>query len=151
MDDGTIVKEIYIHVPPNAVFEFLTNPIKFARWMGPQTKLGTGGSIWHLDVNGHAMVRSKSLKLRRDRKIIFTWGCAKIRQRIAVIDSVVVISLKPQREGTWVQLIQCQLPPRLFKYVKREAGFHFRSRNSGTTKRLSGIAANPTVTRRLPR
>ena len=118
----TIIKEIFIKAPPKAVFEMLTNPVKIVRWMGSQAKLGPGaGGMWRVDLEGRAMVRGRCLKVRQDRKLTFVWGCAKIRQRIAVIDSVVVISLKSRGGGTWVQLIHRKLP-RTFVKNRSRAG-----------------------------
>jgi len=124
MDDcATIIKEIFIKAPPKAVFELLTNPLKIIRWMGPQIKLGViGGGIWWLGLNGRVMLLGKCLKLRRNRKLMFAWGWTRIRQGVAVIDSVVVISLKSQGGGTWVQLIHRALPGTTFKCGRGSPG-----------------------------
>ena len=123
-DRATIIKNIFIKAPPKAVFELLTNPVKIIRWMGPQTKLGVrGGSMWRLGCDGRATVRGKCLKLQRYRKVMFTWGWTRIGQRIAVIDSVVVISLRSRGEGTWVQLIHRKLPRAPVEPMNTGAGF----------------------------
>jgi len=137
---AAIIKEIFIKAPPKAVFEILTNPLKIVRWMGPQAKLGDRSHrLWRLNLNGRATVRGRCLKLRRDRKVMFTWGCAKIGHGIAVIDSVVVIILKSQGEGTWVQLIHHKLHRTLVKYGSRAAGLQLLSRNKEQTGRVAGI------------
>jgi len=140
MDGGTtIIQEILIKAPPSVVFEILTNPLKIVRWMGSQTKLGPRGEgMWRINVEGRAMVRGKCLRLRRNRKLMFTWGCARTRQRIAVIDSVVVISLKPRGEGTWVRLIHHKLPRTPVQYRDGAARFQLSSRNSKTATSVKG-------------
>ncbi len=82
-----IITGIYIKAPPKRVFEILTNPRKIVRWMGSQTKLGTRvDGTWRLELNGRTMVRGGCLKLRPDRKLMFMWGSARIRERLIVID-----------------------------------------------------------------
>ena len=130
MDGGTaIIKEIFIKAPPRVVFDILTNPVKIVRWMGSQTRLGPRrDGMWRLDLNGRKMVRGRCLKVRQDRILMFTWGYLKTRQRIAVIDSVVVISLRHRGNGTWVQLIHRNLPRVFVDYRSRPAGFQLLSR-----------------------
>lgn len=111
-------KEIYIDAPPKAVYRTLTSPVNIVRWMPPHIRLGRHAyRAWRIDVNGRPMVRSRPLKLIPDRKVMFAWGCA-VRRRFAIIDSLVVISLTPQGDGTRVHLIHRKLPRALIRYIR---------------------------------
>ena len=118
MEGGTMIKEIYIKAPPKAVFKMLTSPGQIVRWMAPQSRLGRHAyGAWRIDFNGRVMVRSRALQLKPDRKVMFAWGWAAVGRRVAIIDSVVVISLIPQGDGTRLHLMQRKLSRSLLTYI----------------------------------
>ena len=118
MEGGTMIKEIYIKAPPKAVFKMLASPVQIVRWMAPQSRSGRHAhGAWRIDFNGRVMVRSRALKLKTDRKVMFAWGWAAVRRCLAIIDSVVVISLIPQGDGTRVHLIHRKLSRSLITYI----------------------------------
>ena len=111
MESGTMIKEMFINASPRAVFKMVTRPVQIVRWMAPQSKRSRlAFGAWKIDFNGRVIVRSRALKLKPDRKVMFAWGWVAPRQRFAVIDSVVVISLVSQGDGTRVHLIHRKLP-----------------------------------------
>lgn len=142
MIGSTVIKGIYIKASPSAVFRILTNPLKIVRWMGPQKELGVraGGGLCRLDLNGRAMIRGRCLQAKRNRKVVFAWGCMEIRRRIAVIDSMVEINLEPRGHGTWVQLIHRKLPLTLVKYMNPHSknDRKLNSANSGSISTAAG-------------
>jgi uncharacterized protein YndB with AHSA1/START domain len=69
---------------PETIFRFLTDPARFARWMGE-------GSVLEAEPGGRLRVG-------------FTWGYEGDGQAVPVGSSTVEITLKPEADGTRVRL-----------------------------------------------
>jgi len=100
-----IVKEIYIEAPPEIVFEFLTDPRKFLRWMGVMAELDPRpGGIFRVDPNRRDVIRGTYREVVPYSRVVFTWGWEEKGRDVPAGSTVVEIDLEPEGKGTRLKL-----------------------------------------------
>jgi uncharacterized protein YndB with AHSA1/START domain len=105
-----IEHEIVIAAPPEQVFEFLTVPEKYTRWMGREATLDPrAGGVYRCVVHDAATVRGEYLTVEPPTCVAFTWGFEG-NPRIPPGSSTVTITLEPVASGTRLLLVHAGLP-----------------------------------------
>jgi uncharacterized protein YndB with AHSA1/START domain len=106
-----LVREIVINAPPEAVFEFLVDPVKMMRWMGAHVELDPRpGGIVRIDPNGKDFARGTVVEVVPNTKLSFTWGWEGGGHRAPPGSTLVEIHLVPEGALTRVRLVHRELP-----------------------------------------
>ena len=106
---GDVVREVRVAAPPEAVFEFFTDPEKIVRWKGrsAETEPRAGG-LYRVDIDGH-VTSGQFVEVDPPRRVAFTWGWEE-GGAVPPGSSTVVVDLLPDGEGTLVRLTHRGLP-----------------------------------------
>ena len=110
--DGLIAHEIRIAAPPEIVFAYFTDPAKMVRWMGTEATLDPRpGGVCRINPSGHEAMLGEYVEVDPPRRIVFTWGWESAIFATPPQSSLVEVSLRPDRDGTIVQLVHRRLHP----------------------------------------
>jgi uncharacterized protein YndB with AHSA1/START domain len=108
-DLGAVVREVWIAAPPEAVFEYLTDPDKVVRWMGQEAEVEPRvGGVYRLTIDGN-VTRGEVVQLERPRRVAFTWGWEG-GGPVPPGSSTVVVDIEADGDGTLVRLTHRGLP-----------------------------------------
>ncbi|MGH2756442.1 MAG: SRPBCC family protein [Actinomycetota bacterium] len=101
-----LVREIDIDAPPETVFEYLTDPVKLARWWGLDPEIDPRpGGIYRVRFLGGRVTASGEVKeIIPGRRLVHTWGWEGEWSPIAPGASTVEITLTPRGAGTHLEL-----------------------------------------------
>jgi len=98
-----------VAAPPEAVFEFFTDPNKIVRWKGQEAEaVPAVGGIYRVNIDGH-VTRGEFVELDPPRRVAFTWGWEE-GGPVPPGSSTVVVDLVPDGDGTLVRLTHRGLP-----------------------------------------
>jgi uncharacterized protein YndB with AHSA1/START domain len=101
---------VRVDAPPEAVFEYFTDPSKLARWMGSQATLDPRpGGVCRFDVNGSKMI-GEYVQVDFPWRLVFTWGWEARLFEVGEQSTCVEVSFTPDGEGTVVRLTHARLP-----------------------------------------
>ena len=109
MSDPIVVERV-IAAPPSVVYEYLTDPSKWARWQGVGVELEPrpGGALAIAMPNG-ATAGGRFVELVPNRSVVFTWGWEE-HPELPPGASTVEIELRPEGSGTRLRLTHQGLP-----------------------------------------
>jgi uncharacterized protein YndB with AHSA1/START domain len=95
---------------PSAVYAYLTDSVKWARWQGHTAEIEAvpGGRFRMTLVNG-TTAEGRFVELQPDRRVVFTWGWQG-HATVPPGSSTVEIELAPDGDGTLVRLTHRGLP-----------------------------------------
>ena len=98
-----------IEASAEEVFPYLIRPDLLLRWMGTWVDIDpTPGGTFAVDM-GETQVRGTSVATEPPHRVVFTWGISGNEQMPAG-SSVVEIVLRPDHDGTIVELTHRDLP-----------------------------------------
>ena len=125
MTDG-YTTSVRIDASPADVFPYLTDAGLIVRWMGNWADLDpTPGGKFVLDING-VPIRGEYLVVEPPHRVVFTWGAAG-SDVLAPGSTTVEIQLRPEGDGTLLELAHRDLPPE--EAPKHDIGWaHFLAR-----------------------
>jgi uncharacterized protein YndB with AHSA1/START domain len=102
--------EVRVAAPPEAVFEYFTDPSKLVRWMGSDATLDPRpGGVCRFDVNGSKMI-GEYVQVDFPWRIVFTWGWEARLFEVGEQETGVEVSFTADGDGTIVRLTHCRLP-----------------------------------------
>ena len=114
MPAGTeaIERELRIEAPPETVFDFWTDPVRLATWMGRdvQFEARPGGAV-RIDYNGEDVMLGSVVSLERPRRLVFTWGWQKPGDATPPGASTVEVTIEPDGTGSLLRLRHSGLVP----------------------------------------
>jgi activator of HSP90 ATPase len=106
----TFKKTYVISAAPSDVFAALTNPFTISLWTGypavMSTEPGSEFSLWDGDITG------RNLEFLTDRKIVQEWYFGE-----HPVKSIVVISIKPERERSVVDVEHSNIPDEVYDEI----------------------------------
>jgi uncharacterized protein YndB with AHSA1/START domain len=106
----TIEHRVRVAAPPEAVFEYFTDPSKLARWMGTDATLDPReGGVCRFTVNGARMI-GRYVQVDFPWRIVFTWGWEARLFEVGEQSTAVEVSFTPDDDGTLVRLTHSRLP-----------------------------------------
>ena len=99
-----------IDASPATVFSYLTEPAKFAAWMGIGAELDPRpGGQYRIDVDGEHVAVGQYRELDPPHRVLMTWGW-KDHDAVPPGSTTVEITLTPDGPGTILRLRQTELP-----------------------------------------
>jgi uncharacterized protein YndB with AHSA1/START domain len=109
--EGVIEREIRIDARPETVFTFWTDPVKMARWMGRDVRLGArpGGEL-RIDYNGSDIASGAFVEVNPPTRLVLTWGWEAPGDPTPPGASRVEVDFVPDGTGTIVRLRHLGLP-----------------------------------------
>lgn len=126
-DDPVVRVERRIAAEPAAVYRYLTESDRWARWQGADATVEPiPGGLFRMRMGTGQMARGEFVELVPDRRVVFTWGWVD-HPGVPPGSTVVEIDLAPDDGGTLVRLTHRQLPPE--ETGQHEAGWdHYLDR-----------------------
>ena len=108
---GVIELERRIAAPPETVFAYFTDPVRYRLWQGVAVELDPRpGGIFRVRMNDEGWIaRGEYVEVEPPKRVVFTWGWEGV-DALAPGESTVEVSLEPDREGTIVRLRHSGLP-----------------------------------------
>ena len=125
---NTVISEIRISAPPEAVFAFFVDPDKMVRWMGSRVDVDPRpGGIYALDINPQARARGTFVEVVPPSRVVFTFGW-DADQGVPPGSSTVEVTLTPDGDGTHVRLVHRGLMTAEMREQHRDGWQHYLSR-----------------------
>ena len=102
-------KSIWIDAAPEIVFGYLTEGVRMAQWSGVAAELDARpGGVFRLDMGAAGIMTGQFLEVRRPDRIVYEVGA---EDHTPDMMSRVEITLKPEVDGTRVEVVHDALPP----------------------------------------
>jgi uncharacterized protein YndB with AHSA1/START domain len=106
-----LVREIHIKAGPEAVFDYLVDPIRYVEWGGSEAVLDPRpGGIYRVLMGGTHQSAGEFLEVVPNERVVFTFGWAEPGHPIPSGSTRVEIRLLPDELGTVVRLTHSGLP-----------------------------------------
>ncbi len=119
MIDGHVVRlQMRIEATPDAVFPFLIEPERYARWQGVRAELDPRpGGVYRVWMDADTVASGAFVEVTPPDRVIFTWGWEG-DDEVPPGSTTVRIDLEPDGDGTALTLEHSGLPS------ERAAGMH---------------------------
>jgi uncharacterized protein YndB with AHSA1/START domain len=106
-----VEKTLQIDAPPGLLYELLTDPDHFVRWMAASAEIDArpGGTIRWTHANGDSC-SGRFVELVPARRIVFTYGWERADVEVPPGSTTVEITLRPSGQGTELHLVHRGLP-----------------------------------------
>ncbi len=102
---NSVVSEIRIAAPPQAVFAYFVDPDKMVRWIGTRVDIeAQPGGTYAVDMNPQTRARGKYVEVVPHSRVVFTFGWLD-DEVVPPGSSTVEVTLTPDRGGTHVRLV----------------------------------------------
>ena len=110
MADRVVEVRRRLEAPPQDVFAFLTDPARYARWMGRSAELDPRpGGIYRVEIDERTVALGEYVEVEPFRRLVFTWGW--IGDPLVPPGSTTVeIGLEPDGDGTSLTVRHTGLP-----------------------------------------
>ncbi len=106
-----VVVEVRVAAPPAAVYRYLTDGDRWARWQGESATIDPApGGIFLMNMADGRTARGQFVELDQDRRVVFTWGWVDV-PGIPPGSTTVQIDLLADGDGTLIRLTHHGLPP----------------------------------------
>ncbi len=111
MTDDTLRVERRIRARPGAVYSYLTDSVRWARWQGASAEIeAVPDGRFRMSMADGSTAEGRFVQLEPDRRIVFTWGWQG-HPSVPPGSTTVEIELTPDGDGTLVRLVHRGLPP----------------------------------------
>jgi uncharacterized protein YndB with AHSA1/START domain len=102
--EGPLVVERRVSAPPSAVYAYLTDSERWARWQGVDATIeARPGGLFRILMPAGQTARGQFVELVPDRRVVFTWGFVDA-PGIPPGSTTVEIDLIPDGDATLVRL-----------------------------------------------
>jgi uncharacterized protein YndB with AHSA1/START domain len=112
-DQSSLVEvERRIGAPPETVFAYFTDPVRYRLWQGVDAELDPRpGGIFRVVMTGQSqqIVQGQYLEVDAPRRIVFTWGYEG-NTGLLPGESTVEVTLRPDGDGTVLRICHRGLP-----------------------------------------
>ncbi|MBD0709464.1 MULTISPECIES: SRPBCC family protein [unclassified Streptomyces] len=145
----TVTLERRIEAPPETVFGFLADRVKWLSWMGEDGvfSFAPGGS-YRVRLPGDAVASGDFTAVEPPRRIAFSWGWESGPVAVPPGGSTVEITLAPAPDGTLLRLVHSGLPTPEACEAHAESWQHYVDR---LASRAEGADPGPDPWTRQPR
>jgi uncharacterized protein YndB with AHSA1/START domain len=112
--DGSVVHELVLAQPRQAVFEFFTDPARLAAWLGLGAELEpVAGGRFRFEVQPGHFCEGAYTEVRPPERVAFTWGWTDPWWELPPGSSLVEVDLAEAGAGTRLRLVHSRLPGRV--------------------------------------
>jgi uncharacterized protein YndB with AHSA1/START domain len=102
--EDALVVERRVSAPPSAVYAYLTESSRWARWQGVEATIeARPGGVFRILMPAGQTARGQFVELVPDRRVVFTWGFVDV-PGIPPGSTTVEIDLFPDGDATLVRL-----------------------------------------------
>ena len=106
-----LVVERRVTATPAAVYAYLTDSQRWARWQGEQATIdATPGGLFRILMGNGMCARGQFVELVPDKRVVFTWGWIDLPD-LPPGSTVVEIDLEQDGEDTVIRLTHRDMPP----------------------------------------
>jgi uncharacterized protein YndB with AHSA1/START domain len=103
-DDTVLVVERHVAAEPAAVYAYLTDSQRWARWQGDEATIDARpGGLFRMLMGTGQCARGQFVELVPDKRVVFTWGWIDMPD-LPPGSTIVEIDLEQQDGGTLVRL-----------------------------------------------
>ncbi len=129
--DGSVVHELVLPRPRQAVFDFFVDPARLSRWLGLGADLEpAAGGRFRFEVQPGWFCEGAYTEVRPPERVAFTWGWTDPSWELPPGSSLVEVDLAEADGGTHLRLVHSRLP-----------GFLGDLHDEGWTRFLGRLAA----------
>src|SRR5262249_56262890 len=109
-DPDVLEVSVHIKAPPETVFGYFTDPVKYPQWMGSEVTIeATPGGRYRVKMRDGVEVSGQFVEVEEPRRIVFTWGWTH-DLAVAPGSTRVEVSLTEDGDGTIVVFRHHALP-----------------------------------------
>lgn len=102
--------ELRLDAPPEAVFPYLTQSERYARWQGVRAELDARpGGVFRVWMDDERVASGSFVEVEPDRRVVFTWGWEG-NSDVPPGSTTVQIDIEPDGRGTRLTLRHSGLP-----------------------------------------
>jgi uncharacterized protein YndB with AHSA1/START domain len=128
-ETNAVEHTVTVAAPPEAVFEYFTDPAKMVQWMGIEATLDPQpGGVFRVDVNGAGVMLGEFVQVDPHWRIVFTCGWERDVFSVPPQSTAVEVSFTPEGEGTVVRFRHCRLPSAAAVATHRAGWEHYLGR-----------------------
>lgn len=110
-EPSTLVVERRVAAAPSAVYAYLTDSKRWARWQGEQATIeATPGGLFRILMGNGMCARGQFVELVPHKRVVFTWGWIDLPD-LPPGSTVVEIDLEQDGDGTLIRLTHRDMPP----------------------------------------
>ena len=96
---------------PAAVYAYLTDSVRWARWQGASAEIeAVPGGVYRMTTPNGLIAAGQFVELQPDRRVVFTWGWQG-HPTVPPGSTTVSIDLIPDGDGTLIRLTHAGLRP----------------------------------------
>lgn len=105
-----LVVERHVAAKPAAVYAFLTDAERWARWQGEEATIeAVPGGLFRILMGNGMCARGQFVELVPDTRVVFTWGWIDL-PALPPGSTIVEIDLEQRDDGTLIRLTHRDLP-----------------------------------------
>ncbi len=110
MNTAPLEVTTHIAAPPEVVWSYLTDPARYAMWMGTEVTLSPiPGGVYLVHMREGIEAQGEFVELDPPRRLVFTWGW-RDHPVVPPGSTTVEVTLEATDDGTLVRLIHRGLP-----------------------------------------
>jgi uncharacterized protein YndB with AHSA1/START domain len=110
MNERRVEVERRIPAPPDDVFDYLTDPVKYTRWKGSEAELDPRpGGVYRVRMGPDSVAAGEYLEVEPPRRVVFTWGWEGSAD-VPPGSTTVEITLSEDGDGTLLRLRHSGFP-----------------------------------------
>jgi uncharacterized protein YndB with AHSA1/START domain len=111
VNEGHVVElSVRLSAAPEAVFPYLTEPERYARWQGVHAELDPKpGGVYRVWMDAGTVAVGEYVEVEPPRRVVFTWGWEGDPD-VPPGSTTVEIDLQPEGDGTTLRLRHSGLP-----------------------------------------
>jgi uncharacterized protein YndB with AHSA1/START domain len=109
-EHGPLVVERHVAATPPAVYAYLTDSERWARWQGAEATIeAVPGGLFRILMGNGMCARGQFVELVPHKRVVFTWGWIDLPD-LPPGSTVVEIDLEQDGEGTLIRLTHRDMP-----------------------------------------
>lgn len=110
-EPAPLVVERHVGAEPAAVYAYLTESERWARWQGEEATIeAVPGGLFRILMGNGMCARGQFVELVPDKRVVFTWGWIDLPD-LPPGSTIVEIDLEQRDDGTLIRLTHRDLPP----------------------------------------
>ena len=130
IEDKTVVHELVLPAPPEAVFAMFMEPEQLVRWIGISADLEPRpGGRFRFEVMPGQHCEGSFVIIEPPHRLVFTWGWTEVTMGVAPGSSSVEVTFAPHDENsTRLRLVHSGLDPADSRHLHDDGWSRFLSR-----------------------